>query len=202
MTNSDTPSTSAPRRRFGLHRPSWKSGVGAAIVGACALASGIAYAATSLDSLSDGSNGGTYTYTCDTTITGTHGALALTQGVTCVLHAHITGGISVAQGASVIVIGSTIDGSISESKPDGTQICGSTINGGVGVVASTGFVLIGDSANGCGKNTIVGSLLATNNHNGLVIVGNTVKGSISITNNSGAGPLPGQTGPIVSGNHH
>jgi hypothetical protein len=70
------------------------------------------------------------------------------------------------------------------------------------VSKATGFVLIGDPANNCAPNTVAGSILASNNTGGLVIVGNTVSGTVTATGNSGAGPLPGETGPIVSGNHH
>lgn len=71
------------------------------------------------------------------------------------------------------------------------------------VYGSTGFVLIRDPGVGnCAANTVNGSITATSNHAGLVIVGNTVSATVTATGNSGAGPLPGQTGPIVAGNHH
>lgn len=187
--------------RLPTRRPRWQYLVGGSIVGGIVIASGIAVAATSLEVLSDGSGGGGYVHVCDTTITGAHGAVVVTQGTTCIEHAKISGGVTVAAGASVIIEHSTISGGVSENKPNGTQICGSTIAGGVTVTGSTGFVLIGDPTNGCARNN-VGSIVASNNHYGLVIVNNIVHGGLTATNNSGAGPLPGQTGPIVAGNHH
>ena len=137
---------------------------------------------------------------CDQTITGTHSSLVVTSGTTCLINAHITGGISVASGATLDVENSTVSGSISAYKPGALRICGSS-TGAVTVTNAGGFVLIGDPANNCGPNTIRGSLNASNNTHGLVIVGNTVTGGITTTGNSGAGPLPGETGPVVSGNH-
>ncbi|MDT4894474.1 MAG: large repetitive protein [Pseudonocardiales bacterium] len=143
----------------------------------------------------------TVTVACDQTITGVHSSLIVTSGTTCVLNATITGGISVANGAVLDVENSTVNGSISANAPGGLRICGSH-TGTITVSKATGFVLIGDPANNCAPNTVAGSILASNNTGGLVIVGNTVSGTVTATGNSGAGPLPGETGPIVSGNHH
>jgi hypothetical protein len=97
---------------------------------------------------------------------------------------------------------STVSGSISANAPAGLRICGSN-TGSISVSAATGFVLIGDPGVGnCAANTVNGSILAANNKAGLVIVGNMVSSNVTTSGNSGAGPLPGQTGPIVSGNHH
>ena len=139
---------------------------------------------------------------CTTTITGTHSSLNVTSGTTCVSNARITGGISVAKGAVLDIENSTVLGSISANTPDRLRVCGSW-TGSVSVSASTGFVLIGDPGVGnCAANTVSGTIVAANNKAGLVIVGNTVSGNVTAVGNSGAGPLPGQTGPIVSGNHH
>lgn len=144
----------------------------------------------------------TVTVICTVMITGTHSSLNVTSGTTCISNARITGGITVAKGAVLDVENSTVLGSISANTPDGLRICGSQ-TGTVNVFASTGFVLIGDPGVGnCAVNTINGGILATNNHAGLVIVGNTVSANVTATGNSGAGPLPGETAPIVSGNHH
>ncbi|HEY2167945.1 MAG TPA: hypothetical protein VGH01_12305 [Jatrophihabitantaceae bacterium] len=195
-------SLSALRRRTGVKRPRWQYLVGGSIVAAIAIASGVAVAATSLEVLSDGSSGGGYTFNCGGNyITGVHGAVLVRSGTVCIEYADITGGVAVLPGASVLVESSIINGGIGESSPNGTQICDSTVHGGVTVTGSTGFVLIGDPANGCGANDVV-SINAVNNHDGLVIVDNTVHGALLAVGNSGAGPLAGQTGPIVAGNHH
>ena len=151
--------------------------------------------------LSSTSAPATETVACTVTITGTHSALTVTSGTTCVLNAHITGGISVAKGAVLDLENSTVSGSISANAPSTLRICGSH-TGSISVSGATGFVLIGDPANNCPANTITGGITAANNKGGLVIIGNTVSGSITAAGNSGAGPLPGETTPIISGNHH
>lgn len=141
------------------------------------------------------------TVICDQTITGTHSGLTVTSGTTCLVNATITGGISVGRGAVLDVENSTVLGSISASYPAAFRMCGSH-TGSVTVAHATGFVLIGDPTNNCAANTVNGSIVAAYNTGGLVIVGNTVSGSVTAVGNTGAGPLPGESTPIVSGNHH
>ena len=148
-----------------------------------------------------GSTSSTFTETiiCDVTITGTHSSLVVTSGTTCVLNAHITGGISVAKGAVLDVENSVVSGSISAYAPSAFRECGSS-TGTVAVSKATGFVLIGDPTHNCAANLINGSINASYNTGGLVIVGNTVVSTVTTVGNSGTSPL-GQ--PVtVSGNHH
>ena len=151
--------------------------------------------------LSSTSGPATVTVLCTVTITGTHSALTVLSGTTCVLNANITGGISVAKGATLDVENSTVSGSISANAPAALRICGSH-TGSISVSGATGFVLIGDPPDNCAANTITGGITAANNRGGLVIVDNTVSGAITAAGNSGSGPLPGETTPIVAGNHH
>jgi uncharacterized repeat protein (TIGR01451 family) len=151
--------------------------------------------------LASTSSAATFMVACDQTITGVHSSLIVTSGTTCILNATITGGISVTKGAVLDVENSTVNGSISANAPAGMRICGSH-TGTITVSKATGFVLIGDPANNCTPNSVAGSILAASNTAGLVIVNNTVSGTVTATGNSGAGPLPGEPGPIVSGNHH
>ena len=179
----------------------WQYAIGGSIVGVCLLGAGIAAASSSnLDELSGGD--GSYTYSCDTTISGAHGTVIISRGTTCIIDAQISGSVVVNKPGAVIVRDSSVTGSITESLSSGTQICGTTVGGSVSVAGATGFVLIGDPGNGCYANTVTGSIVVTNNHNGLVVVGNTVGGSVVSSGNSGSGPLAGQYSPIVSGNHH
>jgi 5'-nucleotidase len=143
----------------------------------------------------------TETVACDVTITGTHSSLIASHGVVCILNAHITGGITVEQGVTLDVEGSHVDGSISAYRSSTFRVCGSTV-ASITVTKATGFVLIGDPTHNCPANTINGSLTATQNTAGLVIVGNRVSGGLLASGNSGTGPLPGESSPIVSGNHH
>lgn len=138
---------------------------------------------------------------CDQVITGPHAALTFRTGTTCVLNANITGGITVLRGAVLDVENSTVSGSITGTSPLSFRICGTRMFS-TAVTGATGFVLIGDPTNNCAANTVKGGIRATANTGGLVIVGNTVGGAVAAVNNRGAGPLPGESSPIVSGNHH
>jgi hypothetical protein len=193
-------SIAAVRGRLPARRPRWQYLVGGSIVAAIALASGVAAAVTALE-VSDGSSGGGYTYSCDQTITGYHSTgVSVVNGTVCIFEATVPG-VSVAGAhASVVIHDSTILGGVSAAAAGGLQICDTRVTGSVSASGSSGFVLIGDPANDCDANN-VGSIIATNNHHGLVIIDNVVHGALVASNNSGAGPLGGQTGPIVAGNH-
>ncbi len=133
------------------------------------------------------------TVVCTNTITGTHAALSVTSGTTCVNGAHITGGISVAKGAALDIENSTVSGSISANAVAGLRICGST-TGSIAVSGATGVVLIGGPAYNCAANTINAGLTAANNKDAVIIVDNTIAGSLTVANNTGA--------HLISGNHH
>jgi hypothetical protein len=183
-TLDDSATPAAPKTWW--RRMKWQYAAGAGIALALVVASA---AAASSSSLEDASN----PIGCDVTITGTHAAFNIVSGTTCIVDAHITGGISIAKGAVLDSENSTVSGSISANAPAGLRICGSH-TGAITVSASTGLVVIGDP-NNCAANTITGSILAANNKAGVIIVGNTVSGSVTSVNNSGI-PV------IVSGNHH
>lgn len=132
--------------------------------------------------------------TCDTTITGTHGALTLTSpGLTCISHATITGGITVTQGASVLIDHSTVQGSITAYKPGYVGVCKST-TGSITATGATGPVVVGDPSAGCAGNQIGGGVNLTNNTDGAVLVGNTISGGVLFSGNTGSpvvlGPNP------------
>jgi hypothetical protein len=166
--------------------------------GAFALAPG-AHSITILTTTSPIGFGGGYlevngkAVVCTTTVTGTHSALAVTSGTTCVVDATITGGIAVTNGAQLVVTDSTVRGGIVSYGASYLQLCGSKA-ASINTTASTGFVLIGDPADGCAANIISGGLLATGNTGGGTIDGNTISGSWTITNNN-----PTFT---ATGNHH
>jgi hypothetical protein len=134
----------------------------------------------------------TFTIACTTTISGTHGPITATSGLTCVNNAVINGAIVVVNG-SLDIENSTVRGAVSVSNGTGVRICGSSTDS-VTVSNATGFVRVGDPANNCPANTIAGSVVASSNHGGGTIVGNTLTGSVITTNDT-----PAFT---VSGNHH
>lgn len=142
-----------------------------------------------------------HTVSCAATITGSHTAtvMANTAG-TCVVGAHLTGGIIVSRGASLAIENSVVSGSITAtSGPDALQVCNSTVTGSISVINATGLVVIGDPGDAnCAVNSIGGTLLLRNNTGGVEAIGNTVGGLVS-SGNSGPGPYPGDV-TTISGN--
>ncbi|MGH9125194.1 MAG: Ig-like domain-containing protein, partial [Acidimicrobiales bacterium] len=148
---------------------------------------------------SSSSTGATTTVTCTQTITGTHAALVLAHGSTCVLDATITGSIIVPSGAALDLENSTVHGAVSAtSGTTGLRMCGSSASS-VSVENSTGFAVIGDPADGCGTNVLNGSLTLIDNSGGVQAIGNFVAGAVTAINNTGAGPFPDDTAPHISG---
>ncbi|MGH9126320.1 MAG: beta strand repeat-containing protein [Acidimicrobiales bacterium] len=143
----------------------------------------------------------TATVSCTTTITGSNGALIPGPGSTCVIGGTVSGSITVPAGSSLDLEGVTVVGSVNVSGGGAIRICGSTIGGSVTVTGDTSFVVIGDAADGCAANTIGGSLTLLSNHHGVQVIGNTVKGAVTASGNSGAGPFPDDTAAHISGNH-
>jgi hypothetical protein len=140
--------------------------------------------------------------TCTQMVSGRYGhSLAVSSGTTCVLPGTtIAGSIRVARGASLDLEGATVRGLIAAVAPDAIRMCGSSARA-ITVKDATGFVLVGDPEHDCAPNGVSGSMILTGNHAGLVAVDNTVDGTVLARDNSGAGPLPGQETPIVTGNH-
>jgi hypothetical protein len=139
--------------------------------------------------------------TCNQTITGTHSSIALSSGTTCLMHATINAGITIPSGAVLDIENSAVAGGMTASGAGGVRICGSHTEG-LTVYNSAGFVLIGDPAEQCAPNGLNGGVSIVNNTHGLVFVDNTISGGWVTSGNSGAGPLPGQTAPVIYGNHH
>ncbi len=149
-----------------------------------------------------GSSGSaTASLACAVTISGDQASLVFSSGAVCLEGAHVRGSVTVTGSASVAVIGSTVSASIVDNTGGSLQVCGSSVGGNVVAQNATGFVLIGDPAgHHCDANDIAGSIVAVRNTHGLVIVGNHYGQDLIVSGNSGAGPLPGDTAPKVSGN--
>ncbi|PZS19000.1 MAG: hypothetical protein DLM54_07725 [Acidimicrobiales bacterium] len=146
--------------------------------------------------------GSTLTVGCTQTITGNHpGSVVVSSGSTCLVGAKVTGSVLVQPGAALEVEGSTVSGSISAQGASALRVCASPLGGSLSSTGAKGFVLIGgDGDDSCGPNAIAGSLVLRNNTGGLEAMGSTAQGQVVTTANSGAGPLPGDASPEVSGN--
>jgi hypothetical protein len=113
----------------------------------------------------------------------------------------VTGGVTVRRGGALYVTGGTIEGSLTARGATAVTLCGASVGGRITITRSTGPLAIGT----CGKNTIKGSVSITSNTGGLTYQNNIVRGSLTITNNSGGfGTLKGNmtTGSQTIVNNH
>jgi len=120
-------------------------------------------------------------------------------GRVCVANATIAGGkgsITVAPGGTLLIVNSTLK---SVTVHGSATICGSSL-ASLTASKATGLVVVGDPREGCAPNTFTGTMNFVANHFGLVVIDNTYGGRLGTRNNSGPGPLPGDTGPVIQGN--
>ncbi len=120
--------------------------------------------------------------------------LCLGSGVT------VTGSITVAAGGALTLSGARVNGSVSATGAQFVTMCGSAVSGAVVIKNSVLIVSLGGLAGGGCPGNILGSLILTNNTGGVIVLGNTIGGSTSVTGNQGASPLADAT-PDVGGNH-
>ena len=102
----------------------------------------------------------------------------------------VKGSVSVAGGGALYVNGGSISGSISSSGALAITFCGATLSGSVSV-SGTGPVTIGGS--GCAGNTIGGSVSVTNNNGAVSLQNNRITGSLSVATNTGGVVVTGNT---------
>jgi extracellular elastinolytic metalloproteinase len=104
----------------------------------------------------------------------------------------VGGSVTVKAGGSLWVGAATIGGSLSSSGAGLIRLCGSTVKGSVSVAQTSGIVVFGDDdgATACAGNTIGSKAVITNNLGGVEFIGNTVKGPLTITGNTGTLPPP------------
>lgn len=128
--------------------------------------------------------------TCGTTVTGTQASVNVATGVTCVSGATVSGAVTVAAGASVLVKNSTV-GSLSATGAEAVQVFGSTVNGAAKVEGTTKDVTIAGSTFNGGL-TLTGNTQVTANERysrlagayGPILAGSTVKGALVCSGNS------------------
>ncbi|WP_018504815.1 Ig-like domain-containing protein [Parafrankia discariae] len=110
------------------------------------------------------------------------------------------GAVNVEPGGALAVTGAEIVGTVSSSGASAFTLCQSSVSGGVTVQAGTGLVLIGSDHLPCAGNTIKGALNVTGNTGGVQIIGNTTGGSLTVKDNGGNGPDPENPVPAVTTN--
>ena len=115
---------------------------------------------------------------CTTTLTGNQTTVSVATGVTCLDNATVSGNVTVAAGASLVVKKSTIAGTLTATGAEAVQLFGSTVTGAAQV------------RNGTRDVTIAGSTF----RGGLALTGNT-----QVTANERYSRLAGAYGPILAG---
>jgi hypothetical protein len=116
--------------------------------------------------------------TCASTVTGNQASINAASGVTCVSGATVSGNVTVAAGASVLLKNTTVGGTLNATGAEAVQIIGSTVTGAAKLAGSTKDV------------TIAGSTFKA----GLALTGNT-----QVTANERYSRLAGAYGPILAG---
>ena len=115
---------------------------------------------------------------CTATLTGDQASVNVASGVTCLDNATVSGNVTVAAGASVVVKKGTIGGTLNANGAEAVQLFGSTVTGAAQVRNTTRDV------------TIAGSTF----RGGLALTGNT-----QVSANERYSRLAGAYGPILAG---
>ncbi|WP_222871820.1 M64 family metallopeptidase [Nonomuraea sp. PA05] len=134
---------------------------------------------------------------CTRIVTGTHrGSLTVTDGVTCLDGAQVTGVVTVRPGASLVVSGGRITGALNAVRPAQVHLLGARVDGALAVSGAAALTIVGADVRGAALlsgntapilsgSTIKGALACTGGTPADLDVPNTVKGG------SRCGDLPG-----------
>ncbi|MEV4317440.1 M64 family metallopeptidase [Actinocrispum sp. NPDC049592] len=80
---------------------------------------------------------------CTTTVTGTHlGPLVVSNGVTCLDNAEVTGPVTVLPGASLVATNATIDGPVSSVLASTVELLNTTVRGPAAIVGTSDTLTI------------------------------------------------------------
>ncbi|MET9780650.1 M64 family metallopeptidase [Nocardiopsis alba] len=140
---------------------------------------------------------------CAETVTGTiTGGLRVDEGVVCLDGADVRGGITVAEGASLLVDGGSVRGGIDAAGAHTVRLFGAEVRGSVSIADTTSEVTILGS-------TLAGSVSLTGNTQvpastwtgpeegyGPVLAGNRLNGALACSNNSGSATDFGATNDV------
>lgn len=120
---------------------------------------------------------------CDRSVTGEHdGALAVTEGLTCLDCAVVDGPVTVSGGA-LRVRDSVVVGPVRSTGADAVSFCGTELTGPVSVIGTAGLVQLGDAALGCAADVVLGPVSVSDNLSGVRIGGNRIEGPLTCTGN-------------------
>ncbi|PSL00403.1 hypothetical protein CLV30_11663 [Haloactinopolyspora alba] len=127
---------------------------------------------------------------CDRIVDGHHaGALAVTDGVTCVHGAAVSGRVEVSAGAGLVVTGGELSGGLTARGASTVRLNGADVAGATRIESTTGPVVVTDA-------TISGAVTLADNAGGEnVITGTTISGTLACTGNE---PAPVHDGTTAS----
>ena len=119
---------------------------------------------------------------CDTTVSGRHpGPVVVETGTTCLVGTIVSGPVSVAAGATLVVDGGTLHGGISADGAAEIVVVGATVSGGLHTTGTTGLVSVVDSRVN-GAVDLLGSRAT-------LVAGSTITGPVTCS-----GPEPTEDG--------
>ena len=124
-------------------------------------------------------------------MTGAQASINATTGTTCVSGATVSGNVTVAAGASVLLKNTTVGGTLTATGAEAVQVIGSTVTGAAKVAGSTKDVTIAGSTFKAGL-SLTGNTQVTANERftrlagayGPILAGSTVNGTLECSGNS------------------
>ncbi|MFC6557526.1 M64 family metallopeptidase [Nonomuraea cavernae] len=120
---------------------------------------------------------------CTRTITGTHrGALTVSDGVTCLDDARVTGPVGVQKGASLVVTGGHLSGTLTAGQAAAVHLLGTRMDGALTADRTRSLQIVGADIRGAA---------ALTRNEAPILSGSTVKGAIVCTGNT---PAPADLG--------
>jgi 5'-nucleotidase len=136
--------------------------------------------------------------TCDKTITGMRfGTVVVSSGITCFENATVFGGVTVKQGASVVITGGLVTGPVAATGAGTVTLDGAQDIGPISATGTTGAVALD-------KAKVTGPIVLRSNKGGVSIDTAQVIGPVSVTGNTGGDAIVAGntiTGPLAcSGN--
>jgi uncharacterized repeat protein (TIGR01451 family) len=120
---------------------------------------------------------------CTDVITGRHtGPLVVSEGVTCLDGARVTGPVKVKEGAALLSDGSRITGPLHAVGALAIELCDTRATGGLNINGSS-EVTLGDPTVDCEPNHVVGPVTVKGTDGPSVIAGNRIVGPLACTGN-------------------
>jgi hypothetical protein len=115
---------------------------------------------------------------CTSTLTGAQAGVVVTQGVTCLNEAMVSGDVIVRSGGSIVIEGGQITGRLEAAGAGQVHLFGARVLGAVSVVNTTGTTALVNNQL-LGRVTLEGNAATSF---GLALVANTIRGGLTCSN--------------------